>query len=258
MSVGFPTNTVIMIVVMMIAAAAGTWIILAQALNQVSKVRSVRRGWRWGAAAVLIGWLLLRVVFAIVPPGNTVLGVPYVVGFLGFGLLVGIVPLLVSPFFRQVVRSMPETWLVGLQAIRIGGVAFLALADMKLLPTAFALPAGYGDFTAGALALVAAYLLAKKNPCARTFTIGWNVLGLLDFVIALITGSLTLGPFAVQLLASGVSPLYLNYVLIIPAFGAPLFTLLHVYSLFQMLSPRRATEPENSAEMPPTPIYATR
>ena len=45
-----------------------------------------------------------------------------------------------------------------------------------------------------------------------------------------------IGPFAAQLAASGAAPLYLNYVLIIPSFA--LYTLLHIYSLFQLLSAR--------------------
>ncbi len=143
--------------------------------------------------------------------------------FLVLGTLAGILPLLISPVFRQIVRAIPETWLVGIQAIRVAGFLFLALMDMRLLPAEFALPAGYGDVTVGLLALGA---------------IGWNALGLLDLVSALTTGIIYIGPFAAQVAASGGSPLYLNYVLIIPSFGVPLFALLHVYSLFQILSAR--------------------
>src|SRR6266566_2448019 len=94
--------------------------------------------------------------------------------------------------------------------------------DMHLLPAAFALPAGYGDMTVGLLALGMVYLLAKRKPYARAFLIGWNVLGLLDFVVALTTGFTIVGSFAAQVAASGVSPLYLNYVGIVPSFGVPL------------------------------------
>jgi hypothetical protein len=58
-----------------------------------------------------------------------------------------------------------------------------------------------------------------------------------------------IGPFAAQLAAHGTSPLYLNYVLIVPAFGVPLYTLLHIYSLFQLLS-ARAGKPTPGLEAP--------
>jgi hypothetical protein len=143
---------------------------------------------------------------------------------------------LLSPFFRQIVRAVPETWLVGIHAIRVFGFLFLALMDMNLLPAQFALPAGYGDILVGLLALAIINLLAKRHPYARTLAIGWNILGLLDFTVALMTGIIYIGPFADQLATSGVSLSYLNYVLIVPTFGVPLFTVLHIYSLFQMLS----------------------
>ena len=43
----------------------------------------------------------------------------------------GILPLLISPVFRQIVRAMPETWLVGIHTIRVVGFVFLALLDRK-------------------------------------------------------------------------------------------------------------------------------
>src|SRR5262249_7585979 len=122
------------------------------------------------------------------------------------------------------------------------GFVFLALLDMKLLPAEFALPAGYGDMIVGLLALAVVYSLAKRKPYARAFTIAWNILGLLDFTTALTTGNIYLAPFASQLAASGISPLYLNYVLIVPTFAVPLLTVLHLYSLVQMLSPHVVIE----------------
>jgi hypothetical protein len=67
-------------------------------------------------------------------------------------------------------------------------------------------------------------------------------LGLLAFVVALITGESSLGPFAAQVAAAGISPLYLNYVFIVPTYVVPLFTLLHIYSLFQTLTAQPVAE----------------
>ena len=236
MSIGFPTNTVIWILATMIGVAAGTWLSLSEALSQLPMAQHIKRNWRWGVAILLIAWLLVRLALAVRPPNGAVLTTPFVVGFIVFGVSVGTLPLLISPVFRQIVRTIPETWLVGIHAIRVAGFLFLALLDMYLLPAHFALPAGYGDMTVGLLALVVVYLLTKRNPYACTLAIGWNLLGLLDFIVALTTGITYIGPFAAQLATSAVSLGYLNYVLIIPTFGVPLFTLLHIYSLFQMLS----------------------
>jgi hypothetical protein len=226
------------IIAAMIAASAGVWFSLAYTLRQLPLASHVGRRWRWGAAIVLLTWLLVVLAVAMNPPGDAVLGAPYVIAFLGLGLLAGLLPLLLSPTFRQIVRAIPATWLVGIHAIRLLGFLFLALMDMHLLPAEFALPAGYGDITVGLLALGMVYLLAQRKPYARALGIGWNLLGLLDFAGALTTGILYIGPFAAQLAASGVSPLYVNYVLIVPSFGVPLYTLLHIYSLFQLVSAR--------------------
>jgi hypothetical protein len=241
MSIGFPTNTVIWIVAAMIGVAAGTWLSVSQALNQLPMAQHIKRSWRWSVAILLIAWLLIRLALAVSPPNGSVLTRPFIVAFLVFGILVGTLPML-SPLFRQIVRAIPETWLVGIHAIRVGGFLFLALVDMKLLPAQFALPAGYGDMTVGLLALVTVYLLTMRNPYAHAFVIGWNLLGLLDFIVALTTGIAYIGPFAAQLGASGTSLSYLNYVLIVPTFGVPLFTLLHIYSLFQILSSMENTK----------------
>jgi hypothetical protein len=238
MSLVFPTNTIVVIVLGMIGVGAAFWFVLSHLLRHLPLTPHTRQTWRWGAALVLLVWLTVCVAAAINPPGGAVVPPLFPLIFLVGGLLVGTIPLLLSPAFRQSLRAIPPTWLVGIHAIRVGGFAFLALLDMKLLPAAFALPAGYGDMSVALLSLGVVYLLATQHPAARVLAIGWNVLGLLDFAIAVVTGVLSLVPFLTQLAASGVSPLYLNYVLIRPAFGVPLYALLHLYSLFQMVRGR--------------------
>src|SRR5262249_12001828 len=163
----------------------------------------------------------------------------------------GFVPLALAPTSRQIVRPMPGTWLVGIHAIRIAGVLFLTLLDMKLLPPEFAVPAGIGDFITGALALVMVYVLATRKPHARALVIAWSLLGLLDFVAAIGTGVVFIRPYAAQLAASGVGVLYLNYVFLIPTLGVPIFAALHFYSLYQMLTARASKSlqgPKSSAQ----------
>jgi hypothetical protein len=249
MAITFPTNTMVMLVAAMFGVGAGWWLSLSQGLSQLSAAPQVQRIWRWGAAIVLITWLLVRVAFAVYPPGGTLLGPLFSIAFLVFGLLAGLLPLLLSPTFRQLVRSIPQTWLVGVHTIRIGGFLFLALLDMRLLPPEFALPAGYGDISVGLLALGLVYLLVQRKPYAPALMIVWNLLGLLDFVVAITTGFTAVGTFVAQIAAAGISPLYVNFVGIVPSFGVPLFALLHIYSLFQLLSPR--VDESESGVIPP-------
>ena len=257
MSIGFPTNTVLLIIATMIASGTGAWFILSQGLERLPLAQPARRKWRWGAAILLSTWLLARLALAAYPPGGAVLATQFIITFtsLGLGLLVGVLLLLISPVFREIIRAVPETWLVGIQTIRLTGFLFLALMEMKLLPPEFALSAGYGDMTVGLLALGMVYLLAKRKPYARALGMGWNGLGLLDFVAALTTGGIYIVPFAAQLAESGDSLYYLNYVLIVPSFGVPLYALLHIYSLFQMSSRRMDETKQETEESFQTPVF---
>lgn len=236
MTIGFPTNTVVLIMVAMIAAGAGAWLGVARGARIIIAEASARRGWTWGVALVLAIWLLARTGLALRSPGGALLGPGVSLAFLGVGLLAGLLPLLISPTFRQIVRAIPPTWLVGVHAIRVGGFLFLALLDMRLLPASFALAAGYGDIAVGLLALALVYALARRAPYARALAFGWNGLGLLDFAVALATGFSVVGSFAGQVAAAGVAPGYLNYVGIVPSFGVPIYILLHIYSLYQIVA----------------------
>ena len=239
MSTAFPINTVVVLVAVMIAAGASAWFTLSRALAQTSLTERSRRAWLWGAALVLAVWLLGRLVLTFTTPASTVVSFyPDTFGFILLGSVIGIGALLVSPEFRKIVRGAPQTWLIGTQALRLAGFLFLALLDMGRLPAAFALPAGYGDMAVGLLALATVGALLRNKPYARSLAFGVNVLGLLDFVSALATGASSIGLFAIQLQAAGVSMAYLNFVLIVPAFGVPLYAVMHVYSLFQLVSSR--------------------
>jgi hypothetical protein len=248
MSIAFPANIIAMIIVTMIGVGTSAWFSLSHSIHRLSASLRFGQVWRWGAALVIAAWLLARLAVSILTPatGQLVdrsgLSVPILLNFITIGMLAGLLPLLVSPTFRQIVRAIPDTWLVGIHAFRIAGVLFLALLDMRLLPPQFALPAGYGYITTGILALGVVYLLANHRPRARAAAIAWNLFGLLDFITALTTGIRFIGPFAAQVAASGISLDYLNIVFIIPSFGVPVYTLLHIYSLYQLLSPKPAAQ----------------
>jgi hypothetical protein len=224
----------------MVAVGAGTWLGIVRGVAKVIADATARRAWIWGVALVLAIWLLARLALALGAPSGALLGPGVSLAFLAGGLLLGLAPLLFSATFRQIVRAIPPAWLIGVHAIRLAGFLFLALLDMRLLPTAFALPAGYGDIVVGLLALLLMYRLMRPAPVTHALAIAWNGLGLLDFAIALMTGFSAVGSFATQIAASGVAPSYLNYVGIVPSFAVPLYTLLHIYSLYQVGSAQLA------------------
>ncbi len=234
----YPTNIVFLIVVAMAIAGIAVWFSLSGALQTLSLPSSVKRNWRWGIGLVLALWFGVRYALALNPPGSPVLTAPYVFGFVAFGITAGTLPLLLSSTFREIIRATPPSQIIGIHAGRVVGGLFLTLMDMKLAPANFALPAGYGDVAVALLAVVVVYTLAAHKPYARTLIIIWNLLGLLDFITALVTGSLYIPSFVSQLIASGISPSYMNYVLMIPTFGVPLIGVLHVYSLYQVFSRR--------------------
>ncbi len=238
MLTGFPTNTIGLILVSLIAVVIATWVIFSQSIRRVPVPPARKRLWRWGVAIFLLLWFGSNLYFAAFPPQAGFLSkqANLIVTSIGIGMLFGLGAFLISPTFRQILQAIPSTNIVLVHALRLEGFFFLALLDMHLLPPGFALPAGLGDMTVGALALGVAYLLAKRTPHIQNLLIAWNLLGMLDFVSAMTTGLLLIGPFAAQAAASGASISYLNYVLLVPSFGIPLLALLHVYSLFQTLT----------------------
>jgi hypothetical protein len=232
----FPTNVVVLITAAMIQTGVCAWFLLSATLSRLPLAPHTKRNWRWGAGVLLAAWLVVRLVMQVSPPGGRVLGATATVAFVVFGMVAGTLPLWISPTFRQIIHTLPATWILGFHAGRFVGGLFLALLNLKLLPPEFALPAGYGDVSVAVLSMLVVYLLATKKPYARTAAIGWNLLGILDLMLALITGVIYIPPCVRRLAAMGASTLYVNYILIIPAYSVPLMSVFHVYSLHQLFS----------------------
>src|SRR5262249_46545177 len=85
----------------------------------------------------------------------------------------------------------PQPWIVGVQLYRALGVIFLILYATDKMPGLFAWPAGVGDVIVGLLAPVVALAYARdaRRNAGRVTT--WNVLGILDLVVAITTGFIT-------------------------------------------------------------------
>lgn len=148
----------------------------------------------------------------------------------------------VWPSFREYVRSLDVPLATAIQAWRAGGLGFLALYAYHVLPASFAWPAGLGDIAIGVTAPWIARALVRHPGFghSRLFRI-WNLLGILDLVVAVTVGGLN------SALATGTAgevttgPMAHLPLVLIPAFLVPLFVMLHLAVLFEAPRPVAST-----------------
>jgi hypothetical protein len=155
-------------------------------------------------------------------------------------LLAGLPLLLRSRRIATILDAMPPYWLIGLQVYRILGGIFLVAWAHGDLAGVFALPAGVGDTLTGLLALPTAYLLYLAPRENRQAAIAWNILGILDLIIAITIGTLS-APGPLQLIVQNPpNTLIGTYpTVMIPAFAVPTSLMLHALSLRQLARLRR-------------------
>jgi hypothetical protein len=139
-----------------------------------------------------------------------------------------------SHSFREFVLSLDLRLIAGMQAWRWAGLGFLSLYAHKVLPAVFALPAGLGDMAIGVTApWIILSLIRQPGFAARGTFIRWNILGILDLLIAVSIGTVT------AFFATGApgeistAPMATLPLLLIPAFMVPLFIMLHAAALMQ-------------------------
>lgn len=194
------------------------------------------RGVRSSVALALTVWFLLVASLGAVGAFVTPLGRP------PFPLAIGVgAPLLgffawlrLSQSFRDFVLTLDLRLIAAMQAWRWAGLGFLSLYTYKILPAIFALPAGLGDMAIGITAPWMVIALIRRTGFAGSATfIRWNLLGILDLVVALSIGTLS------GILAAGspreitTAPMETLPLLLIPAFLVPLFLMLHAAALMQ-------------------------
>jgi len=133
-----------------------------------------------------------------------------------------------SEGLRQFTMSLNPQILTMVQSWRVAGFVFLVLAAYGILPTVFALPAGWGDIAIGATASFVALRLV--SPDHRRIFVVWQVLGIADLVTAVTLGTLArvIDPHGIPTNAMTVLPLSL-----IPTFAVPLLLILHVICIVQ-------------------------
>lgn len=167
----------------------------------------------------------------VTPPGSPPLPV-------GMGVTVPIVAFLVafavSPSFREFVLAIDLRLAAAIQAWRFAGLGFLALYANGLLPGFFAWPAGLGDIAIGVTApWVIVALIRNPGFAASPVFVVWNLLGILDLVVAVATGvtSSGLAPGLVGPVTT--APMALLPLVLIPVYFVPIFVMLHLAALLQ-------------------------
>jgi hypothetical protein len=199
-----------------------------------------------GVAVVLAIWFGL--VFMLGASGAFVRApgmppLPILVGVMA-PLIVFFLMLVASPTFRNFVLSFDLPLITAIQAWRFAGFGFLALYAHEVLPGLFAWPAGIGDIAIGLTAPWMAFALVRKPSFAssRSFIV-WNLLGILDLVVAIGTGALG------SMLALGVTtaPMARLPLVLIPAYFVPLFVMLHLATLFQVRRSAVSNIPERES-----------
>lgn len=188
----------------------------------------------WCAAA----WALSRRGFYQDASGWSPADIP---GFLLFGFLMTLPPLVValrwyrSPRFRAFLEGIPLPTLIGSQAYRLAGAVFLWMYAEGLMPPQIGVVAGCADTFIGITALPLAWAVAKNIGGVRRLAVGWNLIGIADFLVAVslvslsFSGVLALQPDPVRI---GLHPLAL-----ISLFQLPLSIVIHLLALRRLTSP---------------------
>jgi hypothetical protein len=153
-----------------------------------------------------------------------------------------VIPVLIGSIFiwqpgraRQIIDSVPQDWLIGVQLYRALGVIFLILYAAGELPGLFAWPAGLGDVLTGVLAPVVAIAYRRGPRENADLALWWNLFGLADLAIAVTAGFLT-SPSPLQLFAFGRPNELISAfpLVLVPVYLVPVSVLLHLASLAKL------------------------
>lgn len=188
------------------------------------------------AAVVLAVWFTLVFLSGaagafVTPPGTPPL--PILVG-VTLPVIVFLAAYRWSRAFRELVLAADLRFMMAIQAWRFAGLGFLALYAHAVLPAIFAWPAGLGDIAIGVTApwLLVALIRRPGFAASRAFVV-WNLLGVLDLVVAVGTGALASGFVAGVGGETTTAPMTQLPLVLIPAYFVPVFIMLHLAALFQ-------------------------
>jgi len=139
--------------------------------------------------------------------------------------------------FRAFILGADLRLVSAIQAWRWGGLGFLSLYANGGLPWLFAFPAGLGDMAIGFTApLIVLALIRDPLFAASRRYVMWNLLGIVDFVVAVSMGVLCSGflPGITALMGNITTGAMARLPLVlIPTYMVPFFIMLHFTGLAQ-------------------------
>ena len=190
----------------------------------------------WLAWTAVATWLAADDAFRQ-SPGTTNLAAPLAVaGGVALLVLLSRIPAVAAQM------AGPADKLVVPHAYRVTGAVFLIAMVLGLLPPVFALPAGLGDMAVGIGAMVIAGSRRRDRMPSQKTLIWFNILGMLDLVVAVAIGALAgLGPAQLIHSSPSTQAVTLLPLVLIPTVAVPLLAALHVVSLIRLR--QRHTEP---------------
>ena len=136
--------------------------------------------------------------------------------------------------FRAFILSADLRLVSAMQGWRWAGLGFLSLYAHGVLPGLFAFPAGLGDMAIGVTApwVVLRLIRQPSFAASRRYRI-WNILGIVDFVVAVSIGTVCSGFIPGLTLTVTTSAMAQLPLMHIPAYMVPFFIMLHATALFQ-------------------------
>lgn len=223
----------------MAAVALLVWGTLAYGARRAAIDDATRRRFVATSGALLLGWLGLAAALgaAGVFQATTTRVFPALLIALVAPIAAGAWAFRRSAVLKLALEAVPAPWIAGLQAYRVIGAVFLALYVADLMPGEFALPAGAGDVAVGLAAPVVAWMFMRRAQGSGLTLLGWNIVGLLDLVVAVATGFLT-SPGPLQALSLNAPNVLITSwpLVLVPAFAVPLSVLLHLAVLRKLKS----------------------
>jgi hypothetical protein len=130
---------------------------------------------------------------------------------------------------REGFHRVPLWLLVGVHTVRVLGISFIILYAAGRLPAPFAPVAGWGDILVGVIALPVAWLAYRRPANARPILWIWNLVGLVDLIVAVGLGVIS-SPGPQRLIFAEPSSAIVTTLpwLLIPGFLVPLLFAVHI------------------------------
>lgn len=145
-----------------------------------------------------------------------------------------------SPHLRAALDAVPLSLLIGVNALRVLGVLFVAAYAAGRLPGPFAPVAGWGDIFVGLAAIPVALIAHRRGSAAVPLVLAWNTLGLADLVAAVTLGvTSSPGPLRLIFNEPGAALMTTAPWLLIPGFLVPLFASTHLAVFYRLRQAHR-------------------